>query len=360
MFSPSTACGFEGESLSSLIMKYRLILCSAWLLCACGTHLPNEVPTDKVTVSEVKKNFTLLNPIQLAADGNLLWISDGGAKNLVWVLDMTTGDSIAAFLRAGNGPGESRPVIDLKLDGDQINLFSRSMIPDLFRGNRAAILESNGKTLKPIFRFSPGTDRVLRLSDTTFLTSGNFEKGRFRWINILHPDSVIYTGTFPDYWGEERSIPAAAKNRFHYARLFRHSGDNLIAVSTPYVLSLFKPSAQGVELVKDTLLAEYQYDYQNEGMVRMSKKREHVVNGSSTATANDRHIYLLFDTRTGAASNDDAYPMIQVYDWHLKHIRNIDPGCKLSALTVDADDRYLYALTDLGNDNGPKIVKVAL
>lgn len=341
-------------------MKYRLILCSVWLFCACGTHRPNEVPTDQVAISEVSKNFTLLNPIQLAADGNLLWISDGGAKNMVWVLDMTTGDSIAAFLRTGNGPGESRPVIDLKLDSVRIDLFSRSMIPDLFQGDKAAILASNGKTLKPVFRFSPGTDRVLRLSDTTFLTSGSFEEGRFRWVDILHPDSVIYTGTFPDYWSEERSIPIAAKNRFHYARLFRHSGNALIAVSTPYVLSLFKPSAQGVEWVKDTLLAEYQYDYQNEGTVRMSKKREHIVNGCRTATANDRHIYLLFDTRTGSVPDDETYPMIQVYDWQLKHIRNIDPGCELSALTVDADDRYLYALTDLGNDNGPKIVKMAL
>ncbi|MCH5306087.1 MAG: hypothetical protein J1E79_06350 [Rikenella sp.] len=343
-------------------MKFRLILCSAGLLCACGTHRPNEVPTDRVAVSEVRKNFNLLHPVQMAADGNLLWISDGGAKTMVWVLDLTTGDTVASFLRVGNGPGESRPVIDIKLEGDRIELFSRSMVPDLFQGNTDSILKSNGKTLKPIHRFSPGTDRLLRLSDTTFLTSGSFEEGRFRWINTLHPDSVIYTGTFADHWSEERSIPTAAKNRFHSARLFRHSGNNLIAVSTPYVLSLFKPSVpQGVEWVKDTLLAEYQYDYQNEGMIRRSKKREHIVNGSSTATANDHHIYLLFDTRTGPTSNDDTYyPLIQVYDWNLNHVRNIDPGCKLSTLTVDANDRYLYALTDLGNDNGPQIVRVAL
>ncbi len=342
-------------------MKNRIILCFALLFCACGTRRSTEVPTDKVTVSEVKKNFTLLNPIQLVADGNLLWISDYSAPKMVWVMDITTGDSIATFLRSGNGPGESRPAIDLKLDDDRIFLFSRSMIPDLFRGNRAAILESNGKTLTPVFRFSSGTDRVLPLSDTTFLTSGSFEESRFRWINILHPDSIISTGVFPDYWGEEASIPIAAKNRFHYARLFRNSRNRLIAVSTPYVLSFYRPVAQGVELVKDTLLAEYQYDYQNEGMVRMSRKRDHIVNGCRNASANDHHIYLLFDSTTTSSANDDkSYPLIQVYDWDGQHIRNLDPGCKLNAIAVDRADEYLYALTDMDNENGPSIVRISL
>lgn len=342
-------------------MKKSIILCVVLLLCACGVRQQSKIRTDKAEVAEVKKNFMLLSPVQLASDDSLLWISDDGAEKMVWIMDMRTGDSITSFLAKGRGPGESLPNIEIIFNDDKVCFYSWSPLASFFEADKQTILKSGVRSLKQTFRFSPETNRVLPLSDTTFLTSGSFEKGRFRWVNVSYPDSVIYTGLFPDYWSDESSIPIAAKNRFHHTKLYRNTHNNLIAAVSPYVLSFYQPDEQGVVSVKDTLLAEYQYDYQNTGMLRMSKKRANVINGCRNATANNHHIYLLFDTRTEAKTDEDTYyPLIQVYDWQGKHIRNIDPGCRLSTLTADSADRYLYGLTDLGNDNGPKIVRVTL
>lgn len=343
-------------------MKKLWICGAAWLLGACQT-MPrqNGVPVERIDPDTIHINCTLLQPIQLVPDSGLLWISDYGASSMVWALDLATGDTIAAFLHKGRGPREGRPPIDIRIAGN--DLFLCTNFPSyLFVGERQAAIRSGDRALTRIARLPSETYSYLFLSDTTLLLSGCFDGGRFGLMNLNRPDTLAYTGTFPDCWSEERTIPAAAKNRFHYpALLYRHTRTGVIAVCTPYVLEFFRPNDRGVEALKDTLLAEYRYDYQNSGAVRTSKKRADIVNGCRSATVNGRHIYLSFDTATESLPSDDSsHPILLVYDWEGRHVRTIDPGCKLTALAVDSDDRYLYALADMDSENGPKIVRIGL
>lgn len=324
------------EGSSRLIGFYLLFV----TMISCTPKQQESIAVERIDGSIVNTDAPLLNPSHLQIDGDVLWISDFGADPMVTATSVKTGKVLASVLYKGRGPFEGMPPINILIKNDKIFFHSRGNTT-LFCGNKYDLL--TGKTKLPTERLTldRSIDRCLPLDDSLLLASGSFKEGRFAWVALNHPETLAYFGNYPDFWEEEKNYNDIVKSRFHQSRFFRNSQSDRIAIVGTYTLSFMEFASQEAKFVKELLLHSYQYDYSDSGRFRYSKKRAGVVNGVKGATANDKHIYILFDT---ASENDSRQPLIWMFDWDGNHIRTIDAGKEIYPISVDEKDEYLYAV----------------
>ena len=326
------------------------------MMSACSDIKNEKIPIYKVSPVEINKNFQLLNPIELKIDGDIIWISDYSAERMITAMDIKTGDCLTEFLHKGKGPGEAMPPVNIYIDNDKIYFHARGS-STILSGDKSEILNGETKILSDRLLLPQTVDKCIPIYDSVILASGAFDNGRFAWIDTRFTDSMVYVGTYPDFWNEEKNYTNIIKSRFHQSTFLKNSQTKLIAIIGPYTITLAEISQQNVKIIKEILLHNYEYDYINSGQLRYSKKRPGIVQGAVSATANNKHIYILFDLSTDTHT---TYPLLWVFDWEGNHIRNIDPGTKIRAITADQKDEYLYGLSNLEDEKGPDIVRLSL
>ena len=322
---------------SSRFIGFYLLFIS---MISCTPKQQEPIVVECINGSIVDTDAPLLNPTQLQIDGDILWISDFGANPMITATSIKTGKIAANIPYKGRGPFEGMPPVNILIENDKIYFHSRGNAT-LFCGNKSDILTGKTKLPSDKLALDRAIDRCLPLGDSLLLASGAFKEGRFAWIDPDHPETATYTGNYPDFWEEEKSYNNIVKSRFHQSQFFRNLQSDRIAIVGTYTLTLMDSTSERATLAKEILLHDYQYDYSDSGRFRYSKKRTGTVNGVKGATANDRHIYILFDSGT---DNDSRHPLIWVFDWEGNHRRTIDAGKELHSIGVDEQDEYLYAV----------------
>lgn len=280
-------------------------------------------------------------PIQITTLDTILLINDFYGDSLIHCISLKDGKLITKLGVRGNGPNEVLPPLYIFGRGDSLCMFSRplwslySINPENKEGNQA----------QKKFMVPSEVSLLFPLADDLYFCSGMFEDKRF-WILNSSGTKISAFGDYPRLWSEENNIPLPARRMFHQVTGYGYSKNKGIAVTGSHVLSLYKKtSPTKYVLDKEILLADYEYDFTNNGISSQAKLKPSFMKGAKDLVATDEYIYILFDVNTGAGGqlrNREIWK----FNWAGDLLCKFRPDIDISLFTMDSHHNIIALTTE--------------
>lgn len=273
-------------------MRYFFVIFMA-LFCvtACKTAQKGEVPVVSPAKEVVDVDLSpLAQPIKMVVVGDRLILSDFRTDNLIWVFDLENKTVINKLLHKGRGPSEGMPPVDIIANRDSVLFFARGS-GALFVADTDSLFAGR-QSLRSERLPDVETDRFLPLNDSLMIASGQFEDGRYAIIDAQGGDVVGFTGEYPTFWSEDKSMPNWVKS-FTHSSSFACAG-NKLAILTSHTLSICDVEERRLGPISEILLDRYEYEYFADASFRTAKMKEGISSGAYLLTANKQNIYFVF------------------------------------------------------------------
>lgn len=277
--------------------------------------------------------------MQLLKVDSLLLINDFHGDSLVHIYNLSTNRKMGYLVSAGDGPNELISPLELQMDGKNLWVLSRplhvlSHIPlSAIDENRAVSLVRDGH-VKGV------ADCFVSLPPDKMVFSGFFTK-RYALANTNQLDSVTEFSDYPDFWEEEKGLPAEVKAMFHQTRFAVNPEKRLFAACSYFVLEIYDYGASESYIPKLKFrkqLGRYKYDYQKGNRVTSSLRA-----GSDLAAvdviAGEKYLYILIQDEENRKHRN-----IMVLDWEGNPVKLLKSGKRITCLTVDEKEGVGYCI----------------
>ncbi|MCZ6917103.1 MAG: BF3164 family lipoprotein [Gemmatimonadetes bacterium] len=350
--------------------RVATIAVCVWFVAACGAdrglkYGPAELSHSKLNptsvVGEVLFDGDILGmPMDIALLGDNLVVLDHSADSAVQVIDSRTGKLVRRFGREGAGPGEFGLALALDpVPGSQSEFWvydswlGRQTYVDLdeefFKqgklGDKIVNLQMEGPSLGPV-----RTDR------NTSLSLGFYETGR---LAVFDDDGAQIATVAKLPAGD--GLPAYVRQQAYQATLVAHPSRALFAATNRYasLIEIYNSDGSRVRIKNGPVLVEPSYGWEEDGEGPYIVQGEDTRLGYVDGSASNDHLFALFSGRTREGGNGQAYMgrFVHVFDWEGNFVTAIQLDTHVAAITVDQDERVLYAIRHLPY---PAIVRYSL
>lgn len=333
-----------------LLNFISLILLIIITSCNNNSDVTNGV---KVNAKKIDCDVVFGLPLEIIINNNdsILWISDFYTKHLVYGIHKNTGEIVSQIAEKGNGPSEMLPPVHIFLDDTNLYLHDRSK-SNLFCFPINTTL-NNRNHLTKLTSLNRDFDLVYKLSDSLYIGTGFFEK-RFS-IADLSGKELYQTGEYPNYWQGESDFPSNVLSMYHQAIFCINKKNNLFALSTRDVLSIYNFKNNCITKVFQKPLHHYSYKY-SKGQILSAYKDMHIPIGSIGITCSNDYIYILYNSNS-SNSNNKEINYIKVFDWNGNELTSIIPDVNLSIIAIDIPENTIYGISE---DVNPSIYKIQI
>ena len=292
-----------------------------------------------ITHTEIQTDFFNM-PIDIQYYDNKLIVLDYDGETYINIYDLSQNKKSLGFLSKGQGPNEAT---DAPTSIFMIN--DTTMIwYDADRSIRQAIVSNKMDKLIRIdkkcelYRSKPIL-RIVPIYPNKYVGVGLFEKGRYGLFDSIG-NTIKYKYDYPNDNMNCNPITKAIANQGGFLTNSLFTKFVFFGFSSE-IIEFFK--VKGLNDFQKTKEIHFNYAKYNckETIPIMEKEYHSIKDGCSS----DRYIYFLFSEDNMDIMNNEGN-IILVFDWNGNPIMKYHLDLKVSAITIDKKDKFIYAIAD--------------
>jgi TolB-like 6-blade propeller-like len=302
--------------------------------------------TKKLLANELNISGQILHTYSLTVIDSLIVIEDRSKGYYFNLFNLYSGAYVCSFAKLGDGPCEFQFPTSIQLVPNReraIGLFNRKT----FKYTTVSIDSLLKKTVLVCEGMTEAFDvnfqKVIQLNDSTFSGLGHFKR---RYVLANHKGDT--TGTFYHYPFQEQlqagySVLAMA----YQGDILPHPRGTAFVSTSRYCANF---DIVDFEKGKFTNIKENRFwppiFTGTDGQVIGATMNPDNVNGFIDLAVTEKYIYLLFSGKKDSDKNWVQSSTVMVFDWSGQPFVKYDLGIEVEVITVDKNDKMLYAYHD--------------
>lgn len=352
-------------------MKHTISLLLALLIIfilSCTKHnevTPTSIFTDSTHIKGKVTNVNLDNinlPVRAIMIDSFLILKDLKAKAYNFhIINIHKEKLIKSFGKAGRGPKEIEIPLGFNINsrkGRNINTYARTK-KKLFCFNIDSLLQNDQYEPCLVKRFKGNYLTPVLLQNNQFISTGPFEKGRYR-ISDSSLKSHNFKYNYPND-PDKSNVPRPTKSMVYQGNyaLQPHGKYFAFAAGSCGVIEIFESKDETVEKIKNHHFYNPDYHVTSEKEMRAPINAKKNRNGFVDLCATQKYLYALFSGRTfWEYRKKFAYGKdVLVFDWKGNPIMHYKLDKAVRCIGVDKTNSLLYAYAALPE---PSILKYSL
>lgn len=331
---------------------YFLLIIITIIGSSCTTQKQAAFPTKYLGHAEVLiSNEMTSNPTEIGATERYIILLNSKASPLIEIYDLKTGQRVAHFIHAGNGPHEALSVTHLQIDANQDDFSLCDILKNQLLGGR--ISEAIQDSLyMPKILYKGKADQsanydAMKKTSKFIVASSKTGEGRLRILDTL-------SGTdrcFIDYPApsniDKRLTPDQNASLYTSFLQTNHEG-NRIGLSTLLgemidIVSLDNGEAKPIFTYHAAYPTNIELIPVDDKVVAVATKNTVIYFPRATAT--NQYLYVLYSGKTMQEKNAFSGNEVYVVDWNGKNTFKISLDQEVKAIAVSPDDKTLYGIS---------------
>jgi hypothetical protein len=335
---------------------------------SCTKHneiAPTSIFIDSTRIKGKVVNANLDNinqPVRAIMIDSLLILKDLKATEYNFhIINVHEEKLIKSFAKAGRGPKEIEIPLGFNIKpgkGRDINTYARTK-KKLFCFNIDSVLHNDQYDPQLVKRFTEDYLTPVLLQNNRFISTGPFEKGRYRI-----SDSSLKTHSFKyDYPNDpdKSNVSRPTKSMVYQGNyaLQPHGKYFAFAAGSCGVIEIFQSKSKTVKKIKNHHFYNPEYQVESDTEMRAPINATKNRNGFADLCATQKYLYALFSGRTfWEYRNKFAYGKdVLVFDWKGNPIMHYKLDRAVRCIGVNKTNSLLYAYAALPE---PAILKYSL
>jgi hypothetical protein len=320
-----------------------LLTCVACLIAACKSK--RDLFDSKrvyIQCEQINDQIEIGVSLGMILTDSVLILNDFQTDPILTVLNINNNATIGKFLRNGKGPGECIPPVQLQILNDSLYILERQTMR-LYAMSMAGIYDNGAVRFDKIWESKSLLNTFIPLSRTLYLASGHFSEARFALLNESG-EVVKLFGEYPAFMSGEKDYSNEGKSMFHQTFFLKKKNSDIIAAITPHVLELYSCKGEDVSILRQVLLAEYNYSSRT-GEIMQATSDPDTKRGGTDFYATEKYIYIVFNPNHESSYRDPnrLRNEILIFDWEGAPVKALLPDKNIYTIAVTENDGTIYA-----------------